>query len=258
MICSISLCQLYIDDGNNTYFIRILWEVSKYTRHLELAPGKWSINVSCWCWCCCFLPLWLTPLTVEQTFRKQRKWSVVKGLVWVSAGPFTKVIQGNLPDLYWVFCFLIFHWDQWVMPSLWKVPTRVNGDNCCEVVKLCSHGRNYKMHYSYTYSASEPRLCFTGFSETSHQHSPPPTSFNLWTFLESTLILTLLGFTLLSYPHLPAIHMSPSVTTQSRHHGMLSLSSYISLKFWGTLTEGALPVALPNKIQGPGTSLVIQ
>lgn len=146
----------------------------KYIRCLELAPGKWSINVSCWCWCCFFLPLWLSPLTVEQTFRKHRKWSVVKGLVWVSAGPFAKVIQENWPDLYWVFCFLIFHWDQWVMHSLWKVPARVNGDNRCEVVKLCSDGRNSKTPYSYPCCTSEPRLCFTGFSETSHQHSPHP------------------------------------------------------------------------------------
>ena len=158
MICSVSLCQLYIGDGNHTHFIRILWEVIKYTRHSELAPGKCSINVSCWCWRCFFLPLWLTSLVVEQTFRKQRKWSVVKGLVWVSAGPFTKVIRGNLPDPYWVFCFLIFHWDQRVMPSLWKVPTWVNGDDRCKAVKLCSDGRNYKTHYSYPCSASEPRL----------------------------------------------------------------------------------------------------
>ena len=111
LLC-LSVPVIYIGDGNHTHFIRILWEVIKYTRHSELAPGKCSINVSCWCWCCFLLPLWLTSLVVEQTFRKQRKWSVVKGLVWVSAGPFTKVIQGNLPDLYWVFCFLIFHWDQ--------------------------------------------------------------------------------------------------------------------------------------------------
>lgn len=98
----------------------------------------------------------------------------------------------------WGHCLLIF------MPFLARFLWEPMENNFYKVVKLYLNGRDYKSRHIYPCFTSWPNQHSTDLSATFHQYL---LSLSLWTLLESTSILTLIGLILLSHPFLATAHM---------------------------------------------------